>query len=158
LRILFLVRVDDGAAEVIHLRLFLRLHEIDAMIDDAVVFLRSRDEVEMRDFFEELVAAALRHATHHPEDDVGVVFPVLAEVAHVPKRLLLGLIPDRAGIHEDDIGVIGLRRDREAALDEHLGDLLGVALVHLASKGSEKDFRHRKGLPSSGKGRNLDAF
>jgi len=78
---------------------------------------------------------------------------------HVTESLLLCLVTHGAGIHENDIRVIGLRRDREATLDEHLGDLLGVAFVHLASKGSEEDFRHGVwGFCVEEKGRSLDAF
>jgi hypothetical protein len=129
------------------------------MIDDPVVLLRPGDEIEMGDFFEKLIAAALRHASHHAVDDIGILFPVLPEVTHVTESLLLCLVTHGAGIHENDIRVIGLRRDREATLDEHLGDLLGVAFVHLASKGSEEDFRHGVwGFCVEEKGRNLDAF
>ena len=153
LGILLLFDVDDGGAQVVHLRLFLRPHQLDAVIDDAVVFLGADDEVEMGHFLEELFASALRHAAHHSEDEIRLRLPMLAELAHVAEGLLLGLVSHRAGIQQHHIGLIGLGRDREATLDEHLRDLLGVALVHLATKGSEIDFRHRERGNLAGKWR-----
>jgi len=110
-----------------------------------MVFLRADDKIEVGHFFQELFAPALGHAAHHAEDEIRFRLPVFAELAHVAEGLLLGLVAHRAGIQKHHIGLVRLRRDRESALDEHLRDLLGVALVHLATKGSEIHFRHRKG-------------
>jgi hypothetical protein len=112
------------------------------VVENLVILLGANDHVEVRDPLEQLRPAALRHAAHEAENHVRLVPPVAAHAAHLAERLLLGLIAHRAGIHEDRVGIGLVAGDGVAALGEHLRDLFGVALVHLATVGADKNLGH----------------
>src|SRR5262249_49084513 len=94
---------------------------------------RTRDQRDMRRALEDLLAFLLRHAAEN-----GKALPFLAqllEIGEAVEDLLLGLIADRAGVIEDEVGVF-LARDLPVALgDERAHDLFRVVEVHLATEG-----------------------
>ena len=86
---------------------------------------------------EQLRAEALRHAAGHAHDRVRLHVPL--QLAQPADHALLGVIANRAGVDEDDVGavravdgVVAVRRE----LPEHQ---LGVAHVHLAAVGLDVD-------------------
>ncbi len=60
-----------------------------------------------------------------------------ARVTEVRGELRVRLLPDRAGVEDDDVRVLGSRRLAEAELLEHALDALGVVSVHLAAEGGD---------------------
>lgn len=74
-----------------------------------------------------------------------LLFPVAAHVAHFSEGLLFGLVADGAGVDKDGIGLRFVAGDGVAAFTEHLRDLFGVALVHLATVGADVDLGHGGG-------------
>ena len=146
LRAGLLAGVRNGKPRVVHrggVR-HLPVQERVHVVGDAVELLRSRHQVEMGQFGEKRGTAALRHATEKPEDGVRAALLQAAQGAHFADGLLLGHVADAARVQEDDIRVFGVAGHLVAARDEHLRDLLRVALVHLASVGLEKYLGHRK--------------
>ena len=64
------------------------------VIDDAVVFLGTGDEVEMGDGLEEFLAAALGHAAEEAVDDLGLGVAEGTDLLHFAEGLLFGLVAD----------------------------------------------------------------
>jgi len=89
------------------------------------------------------VAAALRHASHEPQDDIGTIGPnIRGDSRHFAERLLFSHITDTARIEKDNVrGGFG-GGEPVAFGDELSRDLLGVALVHLATVGFDVNARH----------------
>ena len=117
--------------------------DVVEVICGAMKFLRADDEVNIRQAVNQLLAAALRHAAHETEDDVG---PVLADVAgdvlHLVDGLLLGIVAHAAGVEQHDVRDVFGRGEGVAFGDELRGDGFAVALVHLATVGFDIDARH----------------
>ena len=64
------------------------------------------------------------------------------EHPHFTKGLLFRLIAHRTSVDENGIGLGLVGRDGVATFDEHLHDLFGIALIHLAAIGSDVDLGH----------------
>ena len=64
------------------------------------------------------------------------VLPAL-QVAEVAVQLVVGVLPDAAGVEDDDVGVVERTGRHQPVLLEQAGDALGVVLVHLASEGAD---------------------
>ena len=66
-------------------------------------------------------------------------------LAQVGDEALVGLLADRAGVEQDQVGVLARRRLRVAERLEHALHALGVVLVHLAPEGGhvEASWRYR---------------
>ena len=60
-------------------------------------------------------------------------FAVFPHHSHLAERFLLGLVPHRAGIDQDRIGLLLFSGEGIASLYEHPGNLLGITFVHLSS-------------------------
>ena len=83
------------------------------------------------------------------------------QVAELAVELVVGVLPDAAGVEHDDVGVV-LRGGRHQAVGlEQPGDALGVVLVHLAPVGADgvgpgghgrKATGPRRGAPSAAPG------
>ncbi len=87
----------------------------------------------MRRALENPLALLLRHAA---EDGKPLPFLLqLFEVGQAMKDLLLGLIADRAGVVEDEVGIFLALHLLVAFRDERAHDLFRVVKVHLAAKG-----------------------
>ena len=80
------------------------------IFENLVVFLRADDHVEAGHGLEKLLAAGLRHAAHEAIDDVFPVASGMHHAAHFPERLLLRLVAHRAGVDEDGVGLVFVRR------------------------------------------------
>ena len=143
---------DGGAAKrvgrVVHAGFKPPLEDVVHVFENLVVFLGADDDVEVGQGFEKFLAARLGHAAHEAVNDVFSVAALVDEVAHFSEGFLLGLVADGTGVDEHGVRLVLVGRDRVAALAEHAGDLLGVALVHLASVGFDVNFGH--GISGSG--------
>ena len=64
--------------------------------------------------------------------------------AQVRGELRVGLLPDRAGVEDHDIRLVGARRFAEPDLLEHALDPLGIVSVHLAAEGGHEVPAHRR--------------
>src|SRR2546421_1017677 len=106
-------------------------------------FLRANDEVHVRHPVDQLLSAALRHATQETKDHIRPTASGLRDqVLHFVQRLLLRHVAHAARIQQNYIGDM-FRRCEGIALGHELGgDGLAVALVHLATVGFDIDTRH----------------
>jgi hypothetical protein len=64
------------------------------------------------------------------------------EVLHFADGFLFGGVSHAAGVQENDIGCGFGRRQGVALGDELSGDRFGIALIHLATIGFDKNARH----------------
>src|SRR5436853_451399 len=117
-------------------------------------FLGADDQINIREPIDEFLAAALGHAAHETENDVRTIAPnIRRERGHFAQRLLLGHVAHTARIQENDIGSRFGGAERIPFSDELSGDLLGVALIHLATVGLDVNAGHRiNGKSTSGQG------
>ena len=154
LRAGFLVGVDDGETQVVHGRLVGHFAAEDGVdvVGHPVEFLRADHQIEVGDFREQGGAAALGHAAEEPVDGMRPLFLLTAEQAHLAERFLLGHVAHAAGVEKDDVRFAGVAGHFVTPGHEHLRDLFGVALVHLATVGFEKHLGHRATKLSAGPG------
>jgi hypothetical protein len=66
------------------------------------------------------------------------------EGAELGEDLVLGLLADRAGVEEDDVGVVGAVGELVVVGAQQPGHPLRVVLVHLAAVGDEVELGHKK--------------
>ena len=109
------------------------------MRDRARARTRRRRRVELED----PLALRLGVAAADGDHAVGVVALARRRLAEVRGELRVGLLADRAGVEDDDVGLLGARRLAEPELLEHALDALGVVSVHLAAEGRDVVAAHR---------------
>ena len=76
--------------------------------------------------------------------------PALAEgleVAEMSVELVVGVLPDAAGVEHDDVGRLEVGGGHQAVGDQQPGQALGVVLVHLAAEGADVERRAVARLP-----------
>jgi len=96
---------------------------------------RAAYERDMWSALENLFPFLLGHAAEDSELlALGLQLLVIGEAM---KHLLLGLVADRAGVVEDQVGLLDGLDLAIALLDERADDFLGVVDIHLASEGFE---------------------
>ena len=78
----------------------------------------------------------LRHAAHDPHEQPGLARLQRPQLAELGEHLVLGLLADRTGVDEDEIGVRLAVGELVAMLAKQAGDPLGVVLVHLTAVGN----------------------
>src|SRR6266513_3895802 len=115
-------------------------------------FLGANHKIEVRDLFQQLLPPRLRHAAEKPKNGFRPPLPHAAEHSHLAKRLLLGHVAHAAGIEQNNIGLRLATDALVAAGDERMRDLLGIALVHLATVGLNEKFWHGSRTIHSGSG------
>ena len=96
---------------------------------------RARDDVHMARAIEDFVADALRHAAHHPDDQIGAGLLGAFELPHPGPGAVLGVLAHRAGVEQHDVGLVELGGDGEALAPEAAFGQQRVVLVHLAAEG-----------------------
>ncbi len=109
----------------------------------AMKFLRAEHQIHVRQFINQFLAAALRHAAHEADDLVALLAARRADdIAHLVDGLLLGKIAHAAGVEQNHVG-LGLGFDERIALGDELGgDGFAVALVHLAAVSFDENTGH----------------
>jgi len=106
-------------------------------------FLRAEDQIHVRQPVNQFLSAALRHAPHKTEDDVGAVpADIRGEVFHFPERLLFRQIAHAARIEQNHIRPDLGKREGITLGHKPRGDGFAVALVHLATVGLDVNTRH----------------
>ena len=103
----------------------------------SVYLTRAEGHVHEREVLEDALLHRLRPAAthaHHARRVLGLEALGLAEVAHEPR---VGLLADRAGVEEDQVGAGALGHLGVAERLEHALHALGVVLVHLAPEGGQ---------------------
>ena len=132
---------DLGKADV-HLRLAGAFAGIE-QLGQAVQGLRAEHHIDegraLDDLFPLLAGHAAAHANEH------AFFFEVAHAAQVGKDFFLRLFAHRAGVEQDQVGLLGVVGGFVAlGRAQHVGHLVRVVLVHLAAKGFDKDFfRHK---------------
>src|SRR5205085_10528079 len=91
-------------------------------------------DVDLRVEREDALALRLGVAAPNGDDRVGMLALARAGVAEIRSELRVRLLPDGAGVDDDDVGVLGCRRLTEAELLEHALDALRIVSVHLAAE------------------------
>jgi hypothetical protein len=106
-------------------------------------FLRADDQIDIGQLIEETLAAALGHATHETQDDIGAVAADIgSDVLHFADGFLLRHVAYAARIQQDDIGD-RFGRSQGVAFGHELGrDRFRIALVHLATVSLDIDAGH----------------
>ena len=112
-------------------------------VAQAVIALRTHDQIDDRRAAQDLRALRLGHAAGNRDDRLlaGAAPRVLhlADAAEIGIDLLGRLLADVAGVEEDDVGVLHRRRLGEAVGAQQLRHALGVVDVHLAAKRLDED-------------------
>ncbi len=84
------------------------------------------------------LALLLRHAAPHADEGSRAGFLDGAPSAELGEHLLLGLLPHRAGVEQEDVGLFRPLGDLHAqSLAQQIHHSGGVVLVHLAAEGTD---------------------
>ncbi len=116
-------------------------------VDELGLLVRAQEHVHGRIPVPQAGAIGLPHGAarqHHPQARVRVLEP--RELALPADDLLLGALADRAGVDDDEVGVLEAGRLGTAGLQQAAGHLLGVAAVHLAAERPDVEARQRPSL------------
>ena len=121
------------------------------LVDEArqiAIGVRADHQVHQLLLFEQLVPQALGHAAEDAHLELGVVALAAFEVLQPVADPLLGIVPDRAGVEQNQIGLAFVLRRSVAGLGEDARDDFTVAEVHLATVALEVQlaFAHGAGL------------
>ena len=99
-------------------------------------------DVDERELAEHLLLDGLRPAAADPDDPLGVLALEDLGLVQMGDEAVVGLLADRAGVEEDELGVFAPARLRVAERLEHALHALGVVLVHLAAEGGDVEPLH----------------
>ncbi len=121
-------RVEAGAAE---------------QFRQAAVAVGPGDEVQPRRFLDQRGTVVLRHASQQSQPQLGTGMLEPCQVVQAPQHALLGMLANRTGVEQDDVGVLGTGGGGVAGAAQHPADQLGVGDIHLATVGFDKDARRR---------------
>ena len=77
----------------------------------------------------------LHHAAAQADELLRVAALGVDQGAHVAEHPLLGVLPDGAGVEDDEIRLLHILRQGEAALGQHPHELLPVGHILLAAEG-----------------------
>src|SRR5262245_40702666 len=101
--------------------------------------LGSGHDADERRPLQDLAPLELGHAADDADHELGLAGLAPLHFAQPPVDLLDGLLPDAAGIEDDDVGVARVGRGLHAVVQQAPGDLLRVELVHLAAEGLDEE-------------------
>ena len=100
--------------------------------------VRAEHEVEMAEAGQQPVAHLLRHAAADAQRAAGPRGAPIAQLAEVAVQLVLGLVADRAGVDDQQVGVGFIARRTQPGVVKEILDLLRVVDVHLAPVGADR--------------------
>ena len=115
-----------------------RREELGELVDLA----RTERDVDEREAREDLVLDGLRPAAADADDALRVTRFEALRLMQVRDEAAVGLLADRAGVEEDDVGVLGGRGLDVSERLEHPLHPLGVVLVHLAAERRDVEALH----------------
>jgi hypothetical protein len=142
LRIALFVDIDNRKTRIVHPSVLFTFERVFNVIGHSMKFLRAHYKIDMGQILEQIRAARLGHASEKPEHDMRPIFRHPAKHSHFAERLLIGHVAHAARIQEDNVRIPLRTRTLIAPLDQRMGDLLRVALVHLAAICLYEEFRH----------------
>ena len=99
----------------------------------------TENEVGHRGAAEDLFAFLLCDAAADPDEEGGSPALEGAHPTEVVVDLLLGLVPNGAGVQEDEVGLFGRRGLRPASAEHEADEPSAVELVHLTAPGLDED-------------------
>ena len=121
---------------------------------------RTAHQADLRRPLEKAIAFLLRHATQHANDFL-LARRRLAERPQAREYLLRRLLPNAAGVVENNVGVLVAVHGAVAPLHQYASYLLGVMNIHLAAesldvkslagtcaRGGDREFRWSRNRPS----------
>ncbi len=103
-------------------------------LGELVDLARAEGDVDEREALEDLVLDRLRPAAADADDPLRALGLEPLRLAEVGEEAAVGVLADRAGVEEDQVGVIAAVRLGVAERAEHPLHALGVVLVHLAAE------------------------
>ena len=111
---------------------------------EAVQGLRAKDDIDIGGAFDDVFAFLRGDASGYANDKFGILFFQGFDAAEVGKHFFLRFFAHRAGVEEDDVGVVRLGHLFNAAVFffQYGQHFFAVVFVHLAAKGADKDFFH----------------
>src|SRR5580765_9052841 len=95
--------LDEGALARLQHGPALAAHPIDELGDTGDGG-RAEDQVDRRGAALDRALMKLRHAAHHADDELGLLRLEQAKLAELREHLILGLLTDRTGIDENQVG------------------------------------------------------
>jgi hypothetical protein len=95
-------------------------------------------DVDVRCPLDDAVAVLLGQTAPDHDLHVGAALLEGLELAEVAVQLVVGVLPDAAGVEHDHVGVVDARGRAQPVGLEQAGDALGVVLVHLAPEGAHQ--------------------
>ena len=114
------------------------------MVSDFVKFLRADNQVNAGQFVENGGAPALRHAAKEADDLVLVAFLAARPSLHFADRLLFGHVTYGTGVEQHDISSFLAINQIVTAAGQIARNLFGIADIHLAAVGFDKDGGHER--------------
>ena len=106
--------------------------------------LGSVDDVHLRRAGPDRVALLARHASPHPDDDPGAEALERAPAPELGEHLLLRLLPHRARVDEEHVGLLRpLRKLEPVGMGKRVRRAGGIVLVHLAAVGANEELSRR---------------
>jgi hypothetical protein len=112
--------------------------------------LRAEDHVHIGRALDDLGPFLAGHAAAHA--DQHAFFLQVLDPAEVAEHLFLRFLAHRAGVEQDQVGLVHVGGGLVALGGaQHVGHLVRVVLVHLAAEGFDEDFFGHGGLAESEK-------
>src|SRR2546421_221299 len=107
---------------------------------------RSEGDVDERVLLEDSLALRLGIAAAHGDHRLGPSALERGGVAEMRGQPLVGLLPDRAGVEDDDVGLLLRLRLAQAQVFEQSLDALRVMGIHLAAEGRDEVAPHGRAV------------
>ena len=104
----------------------------------------AQNKIEVRQLPEKFISEPLGHTSHRADHQIGIPRLELLHVADFADRLAFGLFADAAGVEKQDVRLLFGIHHPVARGDQHSGQRLGVALVHLTAVGFDEDLHESK--------------
>ena len=101
--------------------------------------VRAEDHVDPADLLLDQLPVLLGQATAHGDLQARLGVDQCLEAAQGPVELLVGVLPDAAGVEHHDVGLAHVVGLLHAVGHEHAGQALGVVLVHLAPERADDE-------------------
>ena len=119
-----------------------RARRVPQQLGKRAVAVGPHHQVEHPRFVEQALAQVLGHAAGHAHHQARALALEAGELAQPAQHALLGMLPDRAGVEDHRVGVLGALHQRQAGALEHARHHLAVRHVHLAAVGLEEHALH----------------
>ena len=122
-------------------------HSPSEKLRQTVQRLRAENRIDERRPADDVFALLTGHAAADGNQHAGTRLFDLADASEIGKRFFLSLLPDGAGIHDDEIGLF----ENISFLIAHLGlqkvgNAAAVVIIHLAAEAAEVEFLRLHGL------------